>query len=214
MTELEMQNLNIFMMCEALNPAALRDIPEGYTIRTCRPDELDIWKGFPFDAEADRVACSNFMSTYFDQVYGPHGSKFYDVCLFLCDMDNRPVATCFAWKAYGCFTTIHWFKVRKELEDRGLGRAMLSEGMRCIAPEDYPVYLHTQAGSYRAIHLYRDFGFSILTDPIIGTRNNQFDQSVPYLQCAMGEERFTRLRFTCSDGRFSNAAVQHSIIEF
>lgn len=214
MTEAEYLDLNIFMMCEALNPAALRDIPAGYTVRTCRPDELDLWKGFPFDAEADRIAYSDYMSTYFDQVYGPHGSLFFDACLFLCDADNQPVATCFAWKAYGRFTTIHWFKVRKALEDRGLGRAMLSEVMRRIAPEDYPVYLHTQAGSYRAIHLYRDFGFAVLTDPMIGARNNQFDQSVPYLRHVMGAERFARLRFACSDGQFSAAAAKSPVIEF
>lgn len=214
MTEAEILNLNVFMMCEALNPAALRDIPEGYTIRTCRKEELDIWKGFPFDTEADRIAYSDFMSTYFEQVYGAQTDRFFETCLFLCDKHDQPVATCFAWKAYGSYTTIHWFKVRKELEDQGLGRAMLSEVMRRLEPTEFPVYLHTQAGSFRAIHLYRDFGFSILTDPKIGTRENQYEPALSYLRKAMGDDRSAMLRFVQSDGQFSAAAAQHSVTEF
>ena len=214
MTEAEILDLNIFMMCETLNPSALLPLPEGYTIRSCRADELEIWMGFPFDSEQDRIAYRPFMADYFAQVYAPAGDRFFDTCLFLCDADDRPVATCFAWKAYGSFTTIHWFKVRKELEDQGLGRAMLSEVMRRLEPTDFPVYLHTQAGSFRAIHLYRDFGFSILTDPKIGTRDNQIEAALPYLKQFMGEERCAQLQFARSDGKFSEAAAKDAITQF
>ena len=169
---------------------------------------------FPFDTEADRIAYGDFMMDYFREVYGSHEARFYETCLFLCDDTDQPVATCFAWMAYERFTTIHWFKVRKEREDQGLGRALLSEVMRRIPAKAYPVYLHTQAGSYRAIHLYADLGFSILTDPVIGTRPNQIDLALPILQEVMGEARFQALHFAQSDGQFSRAAADDPVIQF
>ena len=54
MEEKNIPDLNIFMMCEKLNENALKEIPNGFHIRTCRKDELQIWKEFPFDNEEDK----------------------------------------------------------------------------------------------------------------------------------------------------------------
>lgn len=70
-------------MCKKLNPSALRPWPPGFLIRTCRPDELDIWKGFPFDSEQDMRDQYAYMSEYFENVYGPKKDVFSAVsCLF------------------------------------------------------------------------------------------------------------------------------------
>jgi hypothetical protein len=45
----EIPDLNLFMMCSALNAEALRELPPGFHVRTCRKSELDLWKRFPFD---------------------------------------------------------------------------------------------------------------------------------------------------------------------
>jgi hypothetical protein len=42
---------NLFMMCDRLNPRALRPLPDGYHVRYCRRDELAIWKAMPFADE-------------------------------------------------------------------------------------------------------------------------------------------------------------------
>jgi hypothetical protein len=49
MKEEEIPDMNIFMMCEALNHNSLTELPTSYSIRSCRPDELGIWKTMPFD---------------------------------------------------------------------------------------------------------------------------------------------------------------------
>ena len=43
------QDRHLFMRCNAIDISAFGELPEGYHLRTCRPEELDIWYGFPFD---------------------------------------------------------------------------------------------------------------------------------------------------------------------
>ena len=214
MEEKNIPDLNIFMMCEKLNENALKEIPNGFHIRTCRKDELQIWKEFPFDNEEDKKQYLEYMTEYFNSVYEPYGDLFYNLCLFICDENDKPIATCFAWKAYDNFYTIHWLKVLKGYEGKGLGRAILSEVMKQIPNNEYPIYLHTQPGSFRAIKLYSDFGFSILTDEYIGDRKNQFEESIPYLEYFMGTDNFKKLTFKKSDGKFSEMASTYKRHQF
>lgn len=70
MTEEEIPDKNIFMMCETLNVNALTELPVGYSIRNCKPDELDIWKAMPFDSQDLARAYDEYMTDYFNMVYG------------------------------------------------------------------------------------------------------------------------------------------------
>ena len=47
------QDRHLFMRCNAIDISAFGELPEGYHLRTCRPEELDIWYGFPFDTPED-----------------------------------------------------------------------------------------------------------------------------------------------------------------
>lgn len=214
MTDLEIAGGNLFMMCPRLNENALTDIPDGYHVRPCRPDELELWKTIHFDNPADAEEQKPYMTSYFENVYAPAGDEFFRRCLFLCGTDDVPVGTCFVWQAYGCVTTIHWYKIRKEYEGRGLGRALLSCVMRSVAPEDYPVYLHTHPACCRAIRLYTDFGFSLLTDKEIGFRANDLEQSLPYLLRRMPETVYSALTFASAGNEFLTAAKSTAFSQF
>jgi len=193
MKEEEIPDLNIFMMCEQLNPAAQRPLPAGYHIRYCRPDELDIWKTMHFDQSHDQKAYFPYMTNYFDKVYAPHGDLFFRTCLFVCDQADTPIATGFMWRAHNKIMTIHWVKVIKSYEGQGIGRALLTHMMNSITAVDYPVYLHTQPSSFRAIKLYADFGFHLLSAPQIGTQTNHLAESLPILETFMPTEFFQSL---------------------
>ena len=202
MKEADLPDGNLFMLCEVLDPGALTPLPPGFTVRSCRPDELDVWKAFPFDDPQTAAEHAGIMDDFFRTTYGGKEAEFFSGTLFVCDPDDRPVATCLLWKAYGRFSAIHWFKVRKEWEGRGIGRALLSIVMRSLAPADFPVYLHTQPGSYRAIKLYTDFGFALLTDERIGRRTNDLARSLPYLQRYLPASDFARLKFASAPPDF------------
>lgn len=187
---------NLFMMCESLDRRALRDLPAGYHVRTCRRDELEIWKAIHFDDPVTAAAYHSYMTEYFERVYAPKGELFFQTCLFVCDRSDRPLGTGFLWNAYDAFQTVHWFKVVQEYEGRGIGRALLSIVMRDLDAAEYPVYLHTQPDSYRAIKLYSDFGFHLLSDPIIGCRTNDLQESLPLLEQDMKPAYFAQLQIT------------------
>lgn len=206
MLERDIPDLNLFMMCDHPNPAAFTDCPAGYHIRPVCRDDMDFWYSVHFDCEVGDISHHiAYMKDYFRRVYAPRKEEFFRRCLVICGEDDLPLGTCFAWKVYDKIWTIHWFKVRKTYEGKGLGRALLSAVMKTVPDDGYPVYLHTQPSSFRAIGLYTDFGFSLLTDSVIGHRENHLSEAKSYLAYFMGD-RYDRLTFACSDGTLHRAA--------
>lgn len=209
-----MSDKNLFMMCHALNPNAVSDLPDRYHVRTCRRDELSIWNAMPFDDPKMAMEYQAYMTSYFHDVYAERESLFFEKCLFVCDDNDIPVGTCFAWKSYEKTSTIHWYKVLKDYEGKGIGRALLSVVMKSLSVDDYPVYLHTQPSSFRAIKLYSDFGFALLTDRLIGNRKNDLDECLPILKVHMPKAEFEKLRFAKAPDVFLEAVKSSDIDQF
>lgn len=95
----------------------------------------------------------------------------------------------------------------KGYEGRGLGRGLLTVLLDQLQTRDFPVFLHTQPSSYRAIKLYSDFGFSFLDMPVIDGRENGLASSIPVLKCMMPEAAYHGLSvmgYDVSSGRFSS----------
>lgn len=213
MTE-EIPDKHLFMICEKLNEDACRELPAGFHVRHCTKDELDLWKAMIFDTPELAAEYYDFMTRFYHDVYAKKGDLFFRKCLFVCNESDTPVGTCFIWKAYNKFNAIHWLKVRKAYEGKGIGRALLSILMRELSKEDYPVFLHTHPSSYRAIKLYTDFGFCLLSDPVIGTRSNHLDECLPILKKYMPEHVFNSLKITKAPDFFLNAVQCSDVEEF
>ena len=142
MEEKDIPDLNIFMMCEKVNTSAFSDLNKNYYIRNCREDELDIWKEFHFNNKEDKKKYYQYMTNYFKNVYEDKEKEFFSKCLFICEKStNKPVSTCFIWKAYDKIHTIHWFKTLKNHEGKGLGRALLTYLLKDLQQKDLPIYL-------------------------------------------------------------------------
>ncbi|MCZ9840458.1 GNAT family N-acetyltransferase [Brachyspira hyodysenteriae] len=211
---IKLEDSNLFMMCKSINKNALSDIPNGYHIRNCKRDELKLWFEFPFDNEEDKKNYRSFIEQYFKDVYGSNEGLFFEKCLFICDENDTPVGTCFDWKAYNLITTIHWFKVKKEYEGQGIGRALISYVINSIDEKDFPIFLHTQAGSFRAIKLYTDLGFVLLTDEKIGYRENHLNIALPYLKKQMPLKEYNKLKFDKANKEFLYAVETSEINQF
>jgi len=210
----DIPDLDLFMMCPQLDRRALSPLPVGYHIRNCRKDEYETWKAFPFDNPGEADAYADFMTEFFQSTYGGQEDLFFANTLYVCDHNDKPIATCLLWKAYGLFNTIHWLKVVKEKEGLGIGRALLSALLQDLPDTAFPIYLHTQPGSYRAIKLYADFGFTILTDPVIGTRTNDWGACRPILQQYMPKEAFASLRTCSAPAFFIQQLANFETVEF
>jgi GNAT superfamily N-acetyltransferase len=214
MKEEEIPDYNIFMMCEQVNEHALRDLHTDYYFRNCRPDELELWKAFPFDSDRVPLEYEGFMNQIIKDSYSGDMDTFFQNTLFVCNKEGRPVATCSHWKAYGKINTIHWLKTRKAYEGKGIGRAVLSAIMRRFDSKDYPIYLHTQPGSFRAIKLYSDFGFQLLKGGRLGTRRNELEESLPILKEIMSKKDFERLRIIDTPDSLIKLLESETTIQF
>ncbi|WP_239649193.1 GNAT family N-acetyltransferase [Brachyspira hyodysenteriae] len=154
------------------------------------------------------------MEQYFKDVYGDNEELFFEKCLFISNENDTPIGTCFAWKAYNLITTIHWFKVKKEYEGQGIGRALISYVINSIDEKDFPIFLHTQAGSFRAIKLYTDLGFVLLTDEKIGYRENHLNIALPYLKKQMPLKEYNKLKFDKANKEFLYVVETSEINQF
>lgn len=197
MLEKDIPDYNIFMICKKLNTDAFReDLPKGYHIRSCKKSEFDIWKKFPFDNAKQAKEYDAFMENYYNENYKTKKDLFFSQCKFICNKKDQPITTGFIWKHYDKYTTVHWFKTLKKYEGRGLGRILLTHILKSVDPKDYPIYLHTQTGSFKAIKLYSDFGFKLIKSPkIIDKRKNELSQSMPILKEFMPKKDYENLKF-------------------
>lgn len=211
--DIQMPDGNLFMACERVDRSAFGALPRGVELRCCRHDELDLWKAMHFDLPETAREYKPYMDEYFERVYAPQGELFFERCRFAC-VDGVPVGTCFVWKAYGRVNTVHWFKVLRAYEGRGIGRALLTDVLGALEDQDMPVCLHTQPSSYRAIKLYTDFGFRFVTDPAVGARTNDLERALPALRRVMPAAAFETLGFTRAPQALLDAAAGEQFSEF
>lgn len=204
MLEKEIPDYNLFLVCKKLNKKAFREqLKEGYSLRNCREDEFETWKKFPFDTEKEAKEYDTFMQDFFEKNYQKKWELFLKQCKFICDKNDKPVATGFVWKYRDKYMSVHWLKTLKEEEGKGLGRYLLTQILKSVEAKDYPIYLHTQPGSFKAIKLYSDFGFELIKEPkVIDKRRNEFKEALPILKEFMKAEDYEKLKFCNIDNKF------------
>ena len=197
---------NLFLQCRALKPDALRPLPAGFTARLCRQEELALWKDIWAQGKY-----MDFVNYYYERVYAPREEEFFHRCIFVVDEKDTPVATSGIWRSYGKINTVLGFFVLPEYEGRGIGRGLFSEVMKNA---ELPVYAHTHTEASRAVKLYSDFGFELIIDPIVGYRENNLQESLPYLKKSLSKKDYANLRMTQASAALLEAALLNEFAEF
>jgi GNAT superfamily N-acetyltransferase len=136
------------------------DFPDGFGIRTMRPDEAGLWADVQRDAEP---FMDDITEGLFYAEFGTDLPATTRRCFFIVNERGAAVGTISAWydrdykgRDYG---RIHWVAVRPAFQRLGLAKAGLSHAMRCLARWHERAYLSTQTRRLPAIRLYLDFGF-------------------------------------------------------
>jgi GNAT superfamily N-acetyltransferase len=197
---------NLFMQCNTPDHSAFRFLPDGFTARLCKREELIIWKAMWAQGKY-----MDFVNYYYDAVYAPHEDEFFSRCTFAVDVNDNPVATAGVWRSYGRINTVLWFHVLPEYEGRGIGRGIFSEVLKNAG---FPIYVHTHPIANRAIKLYSDFGFKLVTDPVVGYRENNLYASMPYLKEVLPKRDYETLQTIKANPELLDAALLNELAEF
>jgi ribosomal protein S18 acetylase RimI-like enzyme len=204
---------NIFMYCNKINKEAFTILTDEYNFRYLYKTELEIWKSLPFDDNYTETY-EDFMTDYYNNVYKIRENEFYNKCIVVCNKNDEIIGSCFLWKLDEKINTLHWLKVKKEYEGKGIGRALISKILENIRKTDLPIFLHTQPGSYRAIKLYSDFGFKIITNDKIGNRINNIDKCITKLIENIPEKYFRKIKYIKVSKRYLDIFEEKNLNDF
>ena len=136
----------------------------GYEFRMYQDGDERKWAQLEYEiGDFDSVdeAEQYFISTYCSK-------KALDIterCVFVVNEKNEIVGSCIAWKELRNDTlvaSLHWLVVSPQYQGKGIGKALCQKVMQIfVVNDEFPVYIHTQPWSYKAIILYVRQGFKI-----------------------------------------------------
>ena len=96
-------------------------------------------------------------------------------CVFVCDEKDNVVATASLWDGEHFGETlqrVHWVAVSAEYQGKGIAKALLTKVLDMYNDLGYKnyIYLTSQTWSYKAINIYKSFGFK----PYIGVKPKNY----------------------------------------
>lgn len=185
---------NIFMRCDRV-PDTAPVLPDGYAFRRYDTSGAAAWAALEYavgDFKSETEAAS-----YFRGRYGAAPDKLEKRCVLIADAGGAVVASCIAWwdEMDGVrVPSLHWLVTRPDRQGLGLGKAVLLRTLQVFAGlGEYPVYLHTQPWSYRAVLMYSKCGFRLLKSAAFTGYVNEYTEAVEAMRPHIGDAHCRRL---------------------
>lgn len=182
---------NVIMRCDSYERTD-PDLPTGYSIVSYQQGFEKQWAALEFalgDFESPEEAENYFVRIYLQE---PHKR---DCILFALDPQGDVVGSCIAWqdpRHDGCWvSSLHWLVVDSAHQGKGLGRALCVATMNKFA--QFPVYIHTQPWSWKAILLYASVGFHLQKTDTFAQYHNEYDQAMATVQKVIPADSYQQL---------------------
>ena len=171
------------------------DLPEGFSIVSFRHGYEKEWAelecaigDFDTAAEAEK---------YFAETYLRNPELSGNI-LFAVNRNHEVAGSCIAWQDMRCGTpvsSLHWLAVHERYRGTGLGRALAAAVMNIYAERGaFPVYVHTQPWSWKAILLYHSLGFKLQKTDTFSHYTNEYEQAMAALRKVITEEQYNLLQ--------------------
>lgn len=152
----------IFMRREAGAPIEAYPLPDGYRFSLYNEGDETSWARIEtsvleFDSEFAALL-------HFNKEFMPFTGELRRRCLFIEEEKGGKIATATSWwdDVEGQRRPwLKWVGVDPRYQGAGLGKALISKAIELMASleGDADFYLHTQTWSYKAISIYRTYGF-------------------------------------------------------
>jgi len=177
---------HVFMVRKKGKPMYHFPLPDKFRFTLFRAGDEKEWAEIEtsvgeFDSVEDALI-------YFEKNFLPYLNELERRCIFIEDSEGNKVATLTIWWRYTGLRRdpwIHWVAVRPEYQGLGLGKAIVSEGLRRLIEieGDRDTYLHTQTWSYKAIGIYIKAGFEITDEKgLAGYENYDYEKAMDLLK--------------------------------
>lgn len=175
-------------------------LPEGFRVRGYRPGDEAAWAALEY--EIGDFDTPEEARDYFAAVYGAHPRELARRCLFAEDGQGRAVGTCTAWRDprnAGTCASLHWLAVSPAYQGKGLGRALCRRTLEVFRDlGEFPVYIHTQPWSWKAVLLYLQEGFLLQKADTFGGYENQYGPGMEALRAVLTPAEYEKL-IRCSE---------------
>jgi len=168
----------VYMVRRAGVPVPDYPLPEGFRFVFYKDGDDTFWAKLEasveeFDSEFEALL-------FFKEDFIPRINELYRRCLFIETTDGKKVATANAWWSYvegERRPWVHWVSVAPEYQGLGLGKAITSRVTRLLLEieGDVDFYLCTQTWSYKAINIYKQFGYEPTDETILYGRKRKND---------------------------------------
>lgn len=186
---------NTILRCDHYS-AATPILQDGYAFRMYQSGDEQSWAQLEYeigDFDSIEEAERYFISTYCSE----NALDITKRCVFVVNDKNEIVGSCIAWKDAkngSLVSSLHWLVVSPQYQGKGLGKA-LCQKVLCIFSEndEFPVYIHTQPWSYKAIILYIRQGFRIQKTDTFSKYENQFALAMATLEKVLPENQYEEL---------------------
>ena len=190
---------NTIMKCSSLRKYNV-ELPDGFSI-------VPYQCGYEREWAKLEYAVGDFSSVqeaedYFTEAYLQRQELFSRI-LFMLNRKSEIVGSCIAWqdiRGESSISSLHWLVVKEPYQGIGLGRALSAAVMNIFAEYDaFPVYIHTQPWSWKAILLYLSLGFKLQRTDTFSHYVNEYGKAMAELKKIVSEEQYVMLLQSSED---------------
>jgi ribosomal protein S18 acetylase RimI-like enzyme len=182
---------NLILRCDSAREEEIR-LPEGYRLQSYRPGFEGDWAemewqlgDFPSRQEAEE---------YFRENYMGDSARLAERGIFVTDQRGTVVGSCLAWqdeRQGKPVASLHWLFVSPAHQRRGIGKALCLRALEIYREKgEFPVYIHTQPWSWKAVLLYVSLGFQIQKEDSFSNYVNQYEEATATLETVLSPEQF------------------------
>ena len=169
-------------------------LPKGFSIVPYKKGFEKAWAELEYsigDFDSLEDAENYFVATYMQ-----NPALLCNV-LFLLNENESVIGSCIAWqdkRKESCVSSLHWLVVDEKYHGMGLGKALCYATMNVFEAQDnFPVYIHTQPWSWKAIFLYLSLGFKLQKRDTFSHYENEYYQAMTEIKKIVTEKQFSLL---------------------
>lgn len=185
---------NIILKCDCYKPSQI-DLPQGFHFRKFQEGDEKIWAALEY--EIGDFASVDEAEQYFLSAYCRNMKELKKRCIFLVNEKNAAVGSCIAWrdrKKDQFVSSLHWLVVSPSYQGKKLGKALCQKTMQSFQRMgEFPVYIHTQPWSYKAVFLYIQQGFQLQKIDTFSNYQNQYQQAMNVLKEILPGQQYEKL---------------------